>query len=418
MLLLILVSLVVGSSAKGGPYEGDALFKLKVETKAQVSWLENARDAGLELDFWGDAHPGQTCEVHVKKIAIEYFKALLDEEEISYEIVEKNVQKMVDKEKKSNDKAQSKRSTDIHGYYAQIDQIYTWMDEMAANHGDRLTIETIGTSSEGRPLKVAKVSSPMFTGRPAVFINAGFHSREWIAPASLIFMLNKLVRDYGSDAQVTALVDKYDWYIMPVANPDGYEHSHTSERFWRKTRSKNYGTRCAGADPNRNWDSNFGGTGTSKQPCADTYHGRYAFSEPETKAMKTYLTKLQESQGLKLYTDIHAFSELWFVPWAYTKYSRPRDYNELERVAKIGARAIEAVNGHRFRVGSPANILYAASGGAFDWAKASLGVKYSFALELRPSGGGMYGFMVDPSEIPDSGKELSAGLFAAAEAMQ
>lgn len=29
-----------------------------------------------------------------------------------------------------------------------------------------------------------------------------------------------------------------DFYIMPVMNPDGYEHSHTHDRLWRKTRSR------------------------------------------------------------------------------------------------------------------------------------------------------------------------------------
>jgi len=414
MLPLIFISLFVGTFA-GGPYEGDALFRLTIENKAQASWLENLRDAGLELDFWGDAHPGKTCEIHVKKTAIEYFKSLLDEEEIQWVIVETNVQKLVDDEKAKNEEAQRKRSYGILGYYAQFDEIASWMDALAVEYGDILSIDNIGKSSEGRQLKVAKISTG--GGRPAIFINAGFHSREWIAPASLIFVLNKLVKDYKSDRRVTALLNKYDWYIMPIANPDGYVHSHEQERFWRKTRSSNYGTHCAGADPNRNWDSNFGGTGTSKQPCADTFHGKYAFSEPETKAMMTYLTNIQRRSGLKMYTDIHAYSQLWFVPWAYTAYSRPRDYAELERVAKIGAAAIESVNGKPFKVGSPANILYAASGGAYDWAKATLGVKYSFALELRPAGGGWNGFIVDPSEIPDSGKELAAGILAAAEAM-
>ena len=60
----------------------------------------------------------------------------------------------------------------------------------------------------------------------------------------------------------------------------------------------------------------------------------------------------------------------------------------------------------------------AASGGAFDWTKAELGVKYSYALELRPDGGGFFGFFVSPDEIPASGRETLAGIAAAANAMQ
>lgn len=38
---------------------------------------------------------------------------------------------------------------------------------------------------------------------------------------------------------------------MPLANPDGYEYSHTTDRLWRKNRSGK--GRCAGIDLNRNF---------------------------------------------------------------------------------------------------------------------------------------------------------------------
>ena len=41
-----------------------------------------------------------------------------------------------------------------------------------------------------------------------------------------------MVTKYGSDPEITALVDKFDWYIMPLANPDGYDYSHDSVRPW------------------------------------------------------------------------------------------------------------------------------------------------------------------------------------------
>lgn len=34
------------------------------------------------------------------------------------------------------------------------------------------------------------------------------------------------------------MLKEADFYIMPVLNPDGYEHSHTNDRLWRKTRSR------------------------------------------------------------------------------------------------------------------------------------------------------------------------------------
>ncbi len=68
-----------------------------------------------------------------------------------------------------------------------------------------------------------------------------------------------MLSNYGYDSEITDLVDSYEWYFLPVANPDGYEYTFTNERLWRKTRTLTGSAFCPGADPNRNWDSNFGG---------------------------------------------------------------------------------------------------------------------------------------------------------------
>jgi murein tripeptide amidase MpaA len=35
----------------------------------------------------------------------------------------------------------------------------------------------------------------------------------------------KLVEDYATDPLIKELRDRYDWFIMPVANPDGYVYT-------------------------------------------------------------------------------------------------------------------------------------------------------------------------------------------------
>lgn len=37
----------------------------------------------------------------------------------------------------------------------------------------------------------------------------------------------KLLTEYGINPVVTQLMDEFDWLILPSANPDGYEYSHT-----------------------------------------------------------------------------------------------------------------------------------------------------------------------------------------------
>jgi murein tripeptide amidase MpaA len=40
-----------------------------------------------------------------------------------------------------------------------------------------------------------------------------------------------LTTKYGTDAEITALLDYADWLITPVSNPDGYEYTWTTVYF-------------------------------------------------------------------------------------------------------------------------------------------------------------------------------------------
>ena len=97
---------------------------------------------------------------------------------------------------------------------------------------------------------------------------------------------------YGIDAEITQLVNKYDWTIVPTSNPDGYEYTwntvrirtvlfihftmrqliyatNIQDRLWRKSRAPTNNASCIGVDINRNYNSNFGGEGSSDDGCSD-----------------------------------------------------------------------------------------------------------------------------------------------------
>lgn len=112
-----------------------------------------------------------------------------------------------------------------------------------------------------------------------------------------------------------ALVNKYDYYIFPVANPDGFVYTQSSprNRLWRKNRQPTSGGNCVGHDINRNWPYNWGGTGASPDPCHETYRGSKAGDAPETQALSTFLKNVKDKQGLKLFIDYHAYSQLFMT---------------------------------------------------------------------------------------------------------
>ena len=60
--------------------------------------------------------------------------------------------------------------------------------------------------------------------KPAMWIDGGIHAREWIAPATVTFLIKTLLEENkrNTHGQYSySLVEKLDWYFLPVLNPDG-----------------------------------------------------------------------------------------------------------------------------------------------------------------------------------------------------
>lgn len=137
--------------------------------------------------------------------------------------------------------------------YNLIEDIYQFMDDIQAAHAQTASNIIIGTSFEGRPMKVMKISTN--DSNPAVFIEANIHAREWISSATTLWLINEFLT--STDTNVRSMVDGITWYILPVTNPDGYKFTHDENRLWRKTRS-DHNLLCPGIDPNRNFAYNWG----------------------------------------------------------------------------------------------------------------------------------------------------------------
>jgi len=274
-----------------------------------------------------------------------------------------------------------------------------WMDCLADTFPSKVSLITIGQSTEGRPLKVAHISIGAPKDR-AVFIDGGMHAREWVSPASASYIIHKFVES----SELDLILQHYDVYVLPLANPDGYEYSRNHDRMWRKTRSKTgaknlFGIECFGVDPNRNFGLNWGGKGASKNACKETYMGARAFSEPETNAIRKFLLS---GRNFKLYLTFHSYGQYILYPFGYDTVDAP-DKQDLHRVGSAAANVLSAKFGTAYEVGSAAKLLYPASGGSDDWAKAGAGIKYSYTVELPDTG--HHGFILPARYINGVGKE-------------
>jgi len=278
------------------------------------------------------------------------------------------------------------RTDDINGYLKYLESTYP----------NIVKVFDIGKSSEGRPLHVIRISSGTgSTTKPAIWIDGGIHAREWISPAVVTFLIQKLV-EFPENA---GMFQNVDWYIMPVMNPDGYEYTHRFDRMWRKTRSRNSRPFCYGTDPNRNFGFKWNGKGTSQNMCSEIYSGSKAFSEPETKAVANFIRG--RARQLKMYLTFHSYGQYWLIPYGYDVMSYPSDYNDLKQLA---VKAASKCKRYQYTVGNSADLLYPAAGGSDDWAKAEAGIKYSYTIELPDSG--RHGFILPSSHINPVGEDI------------
>lgn len=101
-----------------------------------------------------------------------------------------------------------------------MDAIDRYLDCLARRHADKVELITIGRSYEGRAMRVVKIGRGGGSGgsKPAVWIDGGIHAREWISPASVMKMIFEFVENYQAHQ---GILNTYDVYILPVANPDG-----------------------------------------------------------------------------------------------------------------------------------------------------------------------------------------------------
>src|SRR5687768_1630365 len=96
----------------------------------------------------------------------------------------------------------------------------------ASSHPNLLRLESIGRSHEDRDIWLCTVTNHD-TGahreRPAIWIDANIHATELTGSTAALYLLNKLLTQYGSDDTVTRALDTRTFYVVPRMGPDGAE---------------------------------------------------------------------------------------------------------------------------------------------------------------------------------------------------
>lgn len=230
-------------------------------------------------------------------------------------------------------------------------------------------------------------------------MDCGIHAREWVSPAFCQWFVYQATKSYGKNKLMTKLLDRMNFYVLPVFNVDGYIWSWTQDRMWRKNRSKNRNSTCIGTDLNRNFDVSWDTSPNTDNPCLNVYRGPAPESEKETKAVTNFIRSHLNS--IKAYITFHSYSQMLLIPYGYTLKPAPT-HQDLLKVARIATDVLSTRYGTRYIYGPIASTIYKTSGSSLDWVY-DLGIKHTFAFELRDKG--KFGFLLPESRIKPTCKE-------------
>ena len=149
------------------------------------------------------------------------------------------------------------------------DRVFDWLEKVKKK-GD-FSIEEIGQSREGRPIKLLKIGN-LGSKRMMLVI-----SRQHPPEVTGYFAMQAFVETLIGDSEL-AQSFRRDWgiYVVPLMNPDGVDAGQ-----WRHNQG--------GVDLNRDWSE---------------------FNQPETRAVRDFLSRRETETGGKFYFGID-FHSTW-----------------------------------------------------------------------------------------------------------
>ncbi len=400
-----------GPAAAGEPqvrFDGHRAVRVTARTARELMTIRALADDVLTCEGSGVG----TFDIRVSP---EHYAALL-ESKIPHKVVLDDIQAHYDQIAADDARIRATDDPSWFATYRTLAELEARMQFYATNYPAIATYtSSIGTSVQGRPLRMLRITGPGSTAtRPAIVVQGNQHAREWITPHAAMYFIDRFCETYGTDTRLTNIVNNIDLHIIVTANPDGYEYSRTTNSQWRKNRRSNTGTGCTGTfgvDLNRNWGYQwaFDTLGSSGTCSSDTYRGTAAFSEPELTGLKSLVDSLAAQGRLRAYWDVHTNGQAILSPWGYTTSPAPTQLPLMNTLGQMIQTGMATVRGTNYPYGQGSVILYLANGCTRDYVYGVYG-KMAWSIEL-----GGNSFQPPVSEILPICQEALAGFLPLAE---
>ena len=383
---LIIVLFAIGSANAGFNasddaqrvrFDGHRVYSVSLPSAKSVHVVKFMKHLGV--DFWNEPYQvNQEFKIRVPPQMVYAAEQVMNNFQIPHQVLTENLQDWIDHERQEME-SEASEIFGLHDFpldnFHNLAETNQWVKSIAESHKDKVKLEKIGKTYEGRDITLVKITFPGKTNttvaKPAIWIDYTIHAREWASHAIGLWTLNRLLTTKDAEK---ALISSFDWYILPVTNPDGFDYTWTSNRLWRKNRVPGI-LNCYGTDLNRNFDMAW--EKGNPIACFDDYRGKSAFSEKETQGIRDFVSK---NKVTAVFT-IHANAQMWMFPWAYTT-DQIEDFKEMSALNKKAADAVRGKFNIDYKDGQISTTIYKAYGSSSDWFYKQ-GVKYNFAVEVR-----------------------------------
>jgi len=400
-------------------YHGDKVFRITPKDDQQLEILKRWIKENPKLDVWRPSNKvDQFMDIHITKNDVTKVKKMLKINNIEYKITIEDLEKDIEGEKKTsvNGNAYGLFGRLFFNYdtYNRYGHITAQLVRVSEKHKSTSKFTLLrDKSSQGVSLYGLMVhEANRFSAKPAVILDGAMHGRDWITTSTLVYLTKLLLEPEESEMRkkVTKVLSNYDVYIFPVINPDGYDYTHTTDRMWSKTRSRQGA--CRGVDMNRNYAVKFGENVNGKSdPCANDYPGPKAYTEKEVNNIASFIANKKLNKGCIAYWNLYAGGENILYPYGYRDSATW--YNKaLNHVATAFATGANKRNGRNYVAGQASKLQPIAGGQAIDWAYDRGDVTYAFATHLRP-GNGDKAFILPESKIKPTALEFADGFLDA-----
>lgn len=250
------------------------------------------------------------------------------------------------------------------GGYLKYNEMLAELDAMVQQYPNLITAKApISTflTHENRPIYHVKISDNpnVNENEPKALYTAIHHAREPMSLMETIFFMWYVLENYGTNEEITYLVNETQLFFVPCINPDGYVYNETTNPtgggMWRKNR-RNNGGGVYGVDLNRNYGYGWGTTGTSTVTSNDTYCGTAPYSEPEVQAMRWLVQNHKFVSAFNAHT--YAKDILFPIGTTVAEFADHHDYFQAESNHMVQFNGYTAMK---------SSALYPASGDSDDY---------------------------------------------------